>query len=63
MPVELGEITVYSLKELSQGLKVTLLTLRKYIAEGKLRAQKVGATFFVTQRELERFLEGKGTAG
>ena len=57
MPVKLGNINLYSTNELSSSLKVTLLTLRKYLKEGKIKGKKVGGKWFVTEESLRDFFE------
>ncbi len=59
LPKQLGEITYYTLQELSEELDVTLQTLRKYIRQGKLRGQKVANQWYVTEEALRNFLESR----
>jgi excisionase family DNA binding protein len=44
-----------SLTEAAASLGVTAATLRQQIANGKLRARKVGRDWHVTPREVERY--------
>ncbi len=60
MPRKLTEdITVYTVDELAEMLKVTQQTLRGYIRTGKLRGQKVAGEWLVTAEALRDFLEGR----
>ena len=52
MPIQLGELKLYSLKELSKSLGITTFTLRTYIRQGKLRARKMGTKWLVTEDAL-----------
>ena len=52
-----GNITVYSLSELSNMLNVDPSFLKKECAEGKLKAKKIGEEYFVTSRDLEKYFE------
>ena len=48
---------VYNLKDLSQKLNIGRRTLREYIRAGKLKAKKVGRSYYVTEPNLLDFLE------
>ena len=48
---------LYTLEELSSKLKISIKTLRLYIREGKLGASKVGRRFYVTSRDIRKFLD------
>lgn len=52
-----GDITVYTLSELSNKLNVDLSFLKKECDEGKLKAKKIGEEYFVTSRALERYFK------
>jgi len=45
------------LKNLSKKLKISVRTLRKYIKEGRLKAIKIGKSYFVTEPNLLKFLD------
>jgi hypothetical protein len=60
MPNQIGNITFYSVLELSNSIEITPLTLRKYINEGKLQGRKVGGKYLVTEESLNIFLNGEG---
>ena len=55
MPIQLGEIKLYSLKELSKTLGITTFTLRTYIRQGKLRARKMGTKWLITEDALREY--------
>ena len=59
MPVEIGDIKIYSIRELSEALDVTPLTLRNYINQGKLKGRKVGGRWYVSEDSLREFFNGK----
>lgn len=50
-----GNITVYSLSELSNKLNIDLSFLKKECDESKLKAKKIGEEYFVTSRALEKY--------
>ena len=57
MPIQLGEIKLYSLKELSKTLGITTFTLRTYIRQGKLRARKMGTKWLITEDALKEYFD------
>ena len=61
-PFELGGIKLYSLKELAKELKVSIVTLRRYVREKKLRAQKIGRKLYVSEKNLRTYLHGETEA-
>lgn len=50
------EIKVYTLKEVSELLKVTERTLLTYIKDNKLIAKKIGGKWIVTHENLQTFI-------
>ena len=50
-------IPVYDLKALSEKLNIGIRTLREYIKKGKLKAKKIGRSYYVTESNLMVFLE------
>jgi len=60
MPKQLGDMTLYSVLELSKKLSVSAVTLRKYLKEGKLRGQKFGNRYLVPEDSLKEFFNGNG---
>lgn len=55
MPIQIGNIKIYSLKEIAEPLGVTPVTLRKYIRWERLKGQKVGQKWYVTEESLREF--------
>lgn len=61
MPVKIGTVTAYTVDELAEKFNSTKVTFRRYIREGKIRANKVGGRWYVTETALKEFLEtGRG---
>ena len=50
-----NEIPIYTLEDLSERLKISVRTLRKYIRRGELKAKKIGRTYYVTKTNLMSF--------
>ncbi|MDO8140960.1 MAG: helix-turn-helix domain-containing protein [Candidatus Brocadiales bacterium] len=57
MPIQLGELKLYLLKELSKSLGITTFTLRTYIRQGRLRARKMGTKWLVTEEALREYFK------
>jgi excisionase family DNA binding protein len=59
MPIEIANIRLYSIQELSHDLNVTSFSIRSYIKNGRLKAQKIGGRWYVAEENLHRFLKGE----
>ncbi len=55
MPKHIGNLILYDLEELSNELDITVFSLREYIKKGRLRAQKMGKKYFVTQDSINEY--------
>ena len=55
MPIELGKIKIFSISDLSKDLNINISTLRKYLKEGKLKGQKLGNKYYITEDNLKHF--------
>jgi excisionase family DNA binding protein len=56
MPKVIGDMTLYTVLELSKLLDVTEVTLRRYIKEGKLPAKKIGGAYHISEEALKDFV-------
>lgn len=56
--IELKDTTAYNVKETAELLHVSDATVRLYIKRGKIRAQKVGVKYYVTDETIADFLRG-----
>ncbi len=59
MPVRIGDSRLHSLKELSEKLGVTKLTLQTYLREGKIKGRKMGTTWYVTEESLREYFNAE----
>jgi excisionase family DNA binding protein len=59
MPIRLENLILYSILELSEKLGVTATTIRAYLKAGKLRGQKMGAQWYVSEDSLREFFNGQ----
>jgi excisionase family DNA binding protein len=61
--LDIEGLKFYTLKETCDLLHISLATARRYIADGKLPARKIGAAWYVLDREIkEAALKGTGNA-
>jgi len=58
MPVKLGPMLLYTAKEISEILDLTSVTMREYIKDGKIKGQKVGGKWYITEDSLKAFFNG-----
>lgn len=49
---------LYSVEDLVEMLNLSDRSIRLYLREGKIKARKIGLRWFVTEKNLEEFLEG-----
>ena len=55
MPIKIGSITLFNIMELAKKLDLNPATLRGYIKTGKLKGQKVGTKWYVSEDSLREF--------
>lgn len=48
----------YTVSDLIKKLPLTKLSVRKYIKVGKIKAIKIGTSFYVSEENLQEFLAG-----
>lgn len=62
VPKQIGELKLYSLKEIAKILGVHQVTLRRYINRdrNKLVGRKIGRNWYVSERSLRAFIENRG---
>lgn len=57
MPKVIGDMTLYTVLELSKLLDVTEVTLRRYIKDGKLHARIIGGAYHISEDSLREFID------
>jgi len=58
MPVEIAGVKMYTTKEVSEILGINVVTARRYMFEGRIKAKKIGGNrYLVTEAHLREFLE------
>ena len=55
--IELGNITIFTDKEVAERLGVSVRRIRSFITKGQLAARRVGKAYHITEKKLEEFLE------
>lgn len=55
MPTIIEGVKFYTIPEVAEALDVTPQTVRTYVKEGKIKAQRIGKPYFITERNLREF--------
>jgi len=55
MPKTIGNLKLYSVKDLSELLDVQETTIRKYLRDGKLRGRKMARRWYVSEESLAEY--------
>lgn len=53
-----GEIELLKVEDLAKALNCNMETIRRYIRQGKLKAQKIGKRYYVSKENLKAFANG-----
>lgn len=56
-PTKATEEKLHSVKSLAKEIKVSELTIRNWIKEGKIKAKKIGRRLFIEQNQFEKGLQ------
>ena len=58
MPIILGDIKLFTLEEIYESVGITAQTMRKHIADGSVKARKLGRIgWVISERALLEFFE------
>lgn len=60
--IKLERVTAYTIPEAAEIMHVSGQTIRNLIHEGRLRAQKIGNRWYVTDKTLEEFVSAADNA-
>lgn len=55
--IGMEELRIYTVKEVADLLKVSKMTVSRYIQSGKLKSSKLGRMHRITDTDLRKFLE------
>jgi len=50
-------VKIFTVEEVSEILKVTTLTLRRYLRSGELKGSKIGGQWRISQEQINDFLD------
>jgi len=56
-PVEIAGITLYPVEALAKAFSLSPATVRRYLTSGKIKGQKLGHTWYVTEDQLRALFE------
>ena len=57
MPIELGNLKLYDVEELSELLHIQDRTVRKLLREGTLKARKLARKWYVSEDSLKEYFQ------
>ena len=63
MPIEVGDLKLYDVEELSELLHIQERTIRKLLREGQLKARKLARKWYVSEEALKEYFSQAETAG
>lgn len=55
---QINGVKMYAIDELADKMPVSIWTLRNYVRKGKLRAIKMGRSYWISEENLVEFLNG-----
>lgn len=53
------KISFFTTDQLAKILDLSMLTVRRYLREGKIKAVKIGQRWYISNKNLDIFLKGK----
>ena len=56
---QFGDIKFYDVQEIAKAFDMTPQSVRKYLKEGRIKAQKVGTKWLVSEEAIREFLMGE----
>lgn len=56
--IKVGEQKAYDIQETAELINLSPQSVRSYIKQGKLKAQKVGTRYYVAEENIQSFLRG-----
>jgi len=54
--IEIGDLKLYTVREVAKKLKLTEITIRTYIRTGNLKAKRIGKQYLINETDLINFL-------
>lgn len=56
MAIEIEGVKFYKIPEVAEALNVTPQTIRAYIKQGRLKAQRIGRPFLIREEDIKEFI-------
>lgn len=57
MPKEIGDLRLYTVKEVAEKLGFLEKTIRKMLRDGELQGKKLGRRWFISEKFLKEYFE------
>jgi len=57
MSIKLGDLTLFTVDELSELLDIQEKTIRAYLRDGKLKGRKMAGKWYVTEEALREYFD------
>lgn len=54
-----GNMNIYSTEDIAKLLNIHILTVRRYLKEGKIKGHKLGKRWYVTEEAIQDLLTGR----
>jgi excisionase family DNA binding protein len=55
MPVKIGDLTLYTVEELSELFDVQAKTIRRMLRDGDIKGRKLARRWYTTEEELKEY--------
>ena len=59
MPIRIKNMKFYRTEDLADMLPLREISIRKYLREGKIKGVKIGLFWYVSESNLNKFLQGE----
>lgn len=59
MVMQIGDIKLYGVQDLHKALGINERTIRDWFCKGRLRGQKIGTEWHITEENLRKFLNAE----
>lgn len=56
--IVVGDMKIYSVEDVSKLLNLHIMTVRRYLKTGKIKAQKLGKRWYVTEEAIQDYFTG-----
>lgn len=56
--IEVGNQKAYDIQETAELINLTPQSVRNYVKQGKIKAQRVGIRYYIAEENIQSFLRG-----